>query len=128
MDFLRNHKHFVKVCKEGDPSKTIFKPESNYPEKQFRSSLIIASPITGRTHQIRVHLSNIGFPIANDDKYGDRGYNIYLKKLGLNRMFLHAKNLNFICPVTGDTINVNAEYDTELVSFLLKLEKICERN
>ncbi|KPK32051.1 MAG: pseudouridine synthase, partial [Betaproteobacteria bacterium SG8_40] len=56
-------------------------------------SLLEAQLKTGRTHQIRVHLSHLGFPIAGDDKYGDFAANKQLEKNGLKRMFLHAVSL-----------------------------------
>ena len=116
--------HFVKVSQEeGSYAKTICLPETCFNNKniEFNSSLIMVKPLTGKTHQIRVHLSSIGFPIANDDKYGDREYNNNMKKLGLNRMFLHAQKLQFICPQTNQTIAVKAEYDKHLITFLSKL-------
>jgi 23S rRNA pseudouridine955/2504/2580 synthase len=59
---------------------------------------------TGRTHQIRVHLSHLGFPLCGDDKYGDFALNKRLKRRGLKRMFLHAAKLAFRHPLTGATI------------------------
>ena len=50
---------------------------------------------TGRTHQIRVHLANAGFPLAGDIKYGDRKVNEYLKKHGITTQLLHAYRLRF---------------------------------
>ena len=122
---IKNSKeHFVKVSADGSYAKTICTPEKCFVLKGFanlNSSLITAKPLTGKTHQIRVHLASIGFPIVNDDKYGNREYNSQIQKFGLNRMFLHAKSLQFACPQTGDTIIANAEYDTDLTNFLLKL-------
>ncbi|MGI9215145.1 MAG: hypothetical protein ACR2HS_05855, partial [Gammaproteobacteria bacterium] len=65
-----------------------------------------------------------GFPILNDDKYGTRGYNTIIQGLGLKRMFLHAKSLEFVCPNTNEVIFVQADYDESLNNFLLKLESI----
>ncbi len=50
---------------------------------------------TGKTHQIRVHCSDIGHPIAGDEKYGDKAVNKKLRNIGLNRLFLHARSLRF---------------------------------
>jgi 23S rRNA pseudouridine955/2504/2580 synthase len=58
-------------------------------------SLLLCSPITGRTHQIRVHLQNAGFPIAGDDRYGDADANSRVRALGLQRLFLHAQSISF---------------------------------
>ena len=68
---------------------------------------ILASPCwrrscrTGRTHQIRVHLQHLGFPIAGDDKYGDFALNRALAKQGLKRMFLHAFAVELAHPASG---------------------------
>ena len=61
---------------------------------------------TGRTHQIRVHLAHVGFPIAGDDKYGDFALNRELARQGLKRMFLHARELAFDHPLTGARIGL----------------------
>ncbi|MDP2324387.1 MAG: hypothetical protein Q8N51_10200, partial [Gammaproteobacteria bacterium] len=73
---------------------------------------------TGRTHQIRVHLSHIGFPIAGDDKYGDFGANKLLAGQGLKRMFLHAASLEFSHPRSGETVRVTAPLPPPLQAFL----------
>ncbi len=51
--------------------------------------------MTGRTHQIRVHASHVGHPLAGDERYGDPQANKELKKLGLKRLFLHAQSIAF---------------------------------
>src|SRR5471030_2517620 len=76
----------VMVREDGQVSHTIFALQRSWPE----FSLLEAQLKTGRTHQIRVHLSHLGFPIAGDDKYGDFARNKVLMKQGLKRMFLHA--------------------------------------
>ena len=60
-----------------------------------RYSLMQCSPLTGRTHQIRVHLLSEGFPIAGDERYGDQGANAAAKSFGLPRLFLHAQSIAF---------------------------------
>ncbi len=81
-------------------------------------SLLDAQLKTGRTHQIRVHLSHLGFPIAGDDKYGDFATNKQLEKSGLKRMFLHAVSLAFRHPHSGDRLQIEAPLASELESFL----------
>ncbi len=90
-------------------------------------SLLGAELKTGRTHQIRVHLAYLGFPIVGDDKYGDFGLNKQLQKDNgkgrvLRRMFLHASV--FICahPVTGDLLHLEAPLPDELRIFLENLD------
>lgn len=69
---------------------------------------------TGRTHQIRVHLANAGFPIVGDDKYGDFELNRAMAKVGLKRMFLHAWRLRIAHPVSGQSLELHAELPPEL--------------
>ncbi|HJP65902.1 MAG TPA: RluA family pseudouridine synthase [Actinomycetota bacterium] len=67
-----------------------------------RASLVEARPRTGRTHQIRVHLSAVGHPIIGDRAYGGGGDEA--KRLGLDRPFLHSWQVAFDHPVTGERI------------------------
>src|SRR5438876_258262 len=76
----------VRPDAEGMEAHTIFRRLKTWDE----ASLIEAELKTGRTHQIRVHLAHLEFPIAGDDKYGDFAWNKSLAKRGLKRMFLHA--------------------------------------
>lgn len=114
--------HFVKVDPSGGEAKTEFKLEKTFKLNNQHYSLITAKPVTGKTHQIRVHLAHTGFPIVNDDKYGNRRYNVKTNQSWPDRMFLHAKTLKFICPKTEEVIYVTAKYDQELLKFLAKLE------
>lgn len=77
-------------------------------------SLLEVTIKTGRTHQIRVHLSHAGHPIAGDDKYGDFELNRQLARAGLRRMFLHAWRLRLNHPVTNASIEFMAELPAEL--------------
>ena len=81
-------------------------------------SLLEVTIKTGRTHQIRVHLSTEGHPIAGDDKYGDFELNKNLQKQpaghALKRMFLHAWRLKFTHPSNGKRITLVAELPAEL--------------
>jgi 23S rRNA pseudouridine955/2504/2580 synthase len=74
--------------------------------------------LTGRTHQIRVHLAHLGFPIAGDDKYGDFELNRALAKRGLKRMFLHAGELEFAHPLSGEALKLHAPLPEDLSRFL----------
>ena len=110
----------VMVREGGQASHTIFTLQKNWPG----FSLLEAQLKTGRTHQIRVHLSHLGFPIAGDDKYGDFARNRELMKLGLKRMFLHAHSIAFSHPLTGETMQVNAPLPVELQSFIARLDAL----
>jgi 23S rRNA pseudouridine955/2504/2580 synthase len=72
---------------------------------------------TGRTHQIRVHLSSQGHPIVGDDKYGDFDLNKSLQRQGLRRMFLHAWRLQFRHPATEEPVALEAPLPADLRQF-----------
>lgn len=110
----------VTVKEGGQASHTIFRLEKKF--KDF--SLLEAELKTGRTHQIRVHLSHLGFPIAGDDKYGDFGLNKELQKHGLKRMFLHAFRIAFPHPLTGAPLVVEAPLPADLEKFIASLEAV----
>ncbi|SQI41071.1 Ribosomal large subunit pseudouridine synthase C [Leminorella richardii] len=107
---LQSGERIVRVDAEGKPSETRFKVE----ERFALATLIKASPVTGRTHQIRVHTLHAGHPIAFDDRYGDREFDATLAGTGLNRLFLHAAALRFEHPSTGETVRVEAPLDETL--------------
>jgi 23S rRNA pseudouridine955/2504/2580 synthase len=75
---------------------------------------------TGRTHQIRVHAQYRQHAIAGDEKYGDREFNKQMRQQGLKRLFLHAKQIEFVLESTGERIAVTAPLDEDLVEFLRK--------
>lgn len=85
-------------------------------------SLIEVELETGRTHQIRVHLAHLGFPLCGDDKYGDFALNKDLQKQGLGRMFLHAARLAFDHPASGERMELAARLPEDLLVFLMRLE------
>ena len=104
----------VTVRDEGQTAHTIFRRLQSFAD----FTLLEAELKTGRTHQIRVHTSHLGFPIAGDDKYGDFELNKRLMKQGLKRMFLHAAKLSFAHPISGEHLVVEAPLPADLVSFL----------
>lgn len=85
-------------------------------------SLMNVQISTGRTHQIRIHAAQTGHPIAGDQKYGDFSFNHECRKKGLKRMFLHASNISFQLPSSGQKYNISAPLDEELNGFLEGLE------
>ena len=85
-------------------------------------SLVDVELKTGRTHQIRVHLAHLGFPLCGDDKYGDFELNRALRKQGLDRMFLHAGRLAFDHPVSGERLELKACLPEELLTFLGRMD------
>lgn len=98
-------------------SETIFHLKQHFGDY----SLLEAQLITGRTHQLRVQLAHLGFPILGDDKYGDFALNKMLQKNGLKRMFLHSAETNIRHPLTGEKLNLIAPLPAELDRFLKKL-------
>ncbi len=109
-NILQSGERIVRVSQEGKPSETRFKVEERY---EF-ATLVRCSPVTGRTHQIRVHTQFAGHPIAFDDRYGDREFDKQLAGTGLSRLFLHAAALKFTHPNTGEVIRIEAPLDEEL--------------
>ncbi len=97
---------------------THFSPQAIYAEY----SLMRVQLGTGRTHQIRIHAADLGYPVVGDQKYGDFAFNRSAKKLGLRRMFLHAEKLAFKFPNSAKKYKINAPLDDELIMFTDSLE------
>lgn len=74
-------------------------------------TLIEAEPVTGRTHQIRVHATSAGFPLVGDPKYGKATINEHFRRAGIPRMFLHAQRLEFLDPHTNQRLSIEAPLD-----------------
>jgi 23S rRNA pseudouridine1911/1915/1917 synthase len=81
-------------------------------------TLLNVCPRTGRTHQIRVHLSYIGHPVIGDNLYGNSDSMKMSKELEMERQFLHAKRLEFDHPVTGEKILLEDELSDDLLECL----------
>jgi RluA family pseudouridine synthase len=95
------HKHRTIVDnKKGKPSETRFRVIKRYPE----SALVEAKPMTGRTHQIRVHAYALGHPLVEDVLYGARD------RYGLPRPMLHAQSLSFVHPATKERVKFSAPH------------------
>lgn len=77
--------------------------------------------LTGRTHQIRVHLAHAGHPVLGDDKYGDFELNRALARQGVKRLFLHARRLAFKHPLEGRPLRLDSPVPAEMRQF-------CENN
>jgi 23S rRNA pseudouridine955/2504/2580 synthase len=83
-------------------------------------SLLEVELLTGRTHQIRVHLAHAGHPILGDDKYGDFALNHDLAKKGVKRLFLHAARLVFKHPVSGEKVELESPLPADMRAFAEK--------
>ncbi|AZG09231.1 RluA family pseudouridine synthase [Pigmentiphaga sp. H8] len=108
----------VKVDPDGQPAHTIFTLKRRY----GLYSLLDAELKTGRTHQIRVHVTSCGFPIVGDDKYGEDHANAAAAGRGFRRMFLHAHTLAIPHPLTGESLALEAHLPEDCVKFLQQLE------
>jgi 23S rRNA pseudouridine955/2504/2580 synthase len=109
---LQSGERMVRVSKEGKRAVTEF----SVVERLQGATLIEARPITGRTHQIRVHAQHAGFPILGDDKYQNADGEAYARKIGLKRLFLHARSLHFSLPDTGElSLHAPVHHDLENV-------------
>jgi 23S rRNA pseudouridine955/2504/2580 synthase len=108
----------VSVNRDGLPAHTVFRLQRAW----SGFSLLEAELKTGRTHQIRVHLAHIGYPVAGDDKYGDFGLNKQLARQGLKRMFLHACKAVITHPRSGAEVVLEAPLPPELQAFVAALD------
>jgi 23S rRNA pseudouridine955/2504/2580 synthase len=109
----------VSVNAEGKPAHSIMRLVGRWQD----CSLLEVELKTGRTHQIRVHLQHLGFPLLGDDKYGDFPLNKALVKEGLPRMFLHAAILRFHHPVSRQLLELRAPLPADLNNFLAHVER-----
>ncbi|MEO8305278.1 MAG: RluA family pseudouridine synthase [Betaproteobacteria bacterium] len=112
----------VRVDKEGRLARTIFRRVKAWPQADPPLTLLDAELETGRTHQIRVHLTHLGFPLAGDDKYGDFPWNKLLARQGLKRMFLHAHRIRFAHPLEEREVVVEAPLAPELKAYVARLD------
>lgn len=127
---LKQEDGIAKISKrEGRPAVTYFTTVKSYRQH----TLVSCRPITGRMHQIRVHLAYLGAPITGDELYGGRPFflsqvkrNFNLKKETeeqplVKRMALHAFSLEFT-DLTGDTRHVEAPYPKDFQVLIKQLE------
>lgn len=111
---LESGERRVSVDDGGQMSETVFHLRQAFDE----FTLLEAELITGRTHQLRVQLAHLGFPIAGDDKYGNYDFNKQLQRRGLKRMFLHSAETVIRHPLNGNELRLVAPLPPELLHFL----------
>ncbi|KEZ49831.1 RluA family pseudouridine synthase [Metabacillus indicus] len=109
----RHHPSRRRVSPGGQPAITHFKREGY--TRKFDVSLLKLQLDTGRTHQIRVHVSHIGFPITGDVLYGGN-QNL------IRRQALHASEISVVHPFTGEEIEVSAPFPEDMRDLLVRLE------
>ena len=114
---LRSGERMVEVTDEGKEALTLFKVLRRFGDF---ATLVEARPITGRTHQIRVHARHAGHAIAGDSKYGDEEFSREIRELGGKRLFLHAYALKVPLPDGGE-LSLEAPVDEIWASTLGRL-------
>jgi 23S rRNA pseudouridine955/2504/2580 synthase len=108
----------VSVNPDGKAAHTVFRLLARWPEM----SLLEAQLKTGRTHQIRVHLAHLGFPILGDEKYGEFTLNKSLKRDGLKRMALHAWRMAFRHPLTAAPLEFIAPLPDGMGNYMVAVD------
>ena len=108
----------VSVDAEGKPSHTVFRLLARW----SGMSLLEAQLKTGRTHQSRVHLAHLGFPILGDEKYGDFALNRDWKRDGLKRMALHAWNIAFRHPLSAVPLSCRAPLPAGIADYIATVD------
>lgn len=121
-NILSSGERMVKVSADGKKSLTRF----DIAELFNGATLIRAMPVTGRTHQIRVHALHAGFPLCGDDKYGNRNDDEWIKSTGLKRLFLHASEIQLELPGYDKPLHVKAPLPAELEQVLKQLRKAAQ--
>src|SRR5258708_16648788 len=106
----------VSVQEDGKVAITKVKPVKRAAE----ASLLELRLMTGRTHQIRVHLAHAGHPVLGDDKYGDFPHNRALAKEGVKRLFLHASRLSLQHPLQSEKLSFESKLPVDMDAFVKK--------
>lgn len=113
---LQSGERMVRVSGDGRRAVTKFR----IVERFNGATLVEASPVTGRTHQIRVHARHAGHPLLGDAKYASDAGDMLARELGLKRLFLHASQLAFTLPEQA-ALSLHAPLDNDLETTLEKL-------
>ena len=117
---LQSGERIVRVSQQGKPCHTRYSLERRFDGY----TLLNAEPVTGRTHQIRVHCQFAGHSIVGDEKYATDDELKQAKIAGAKRLFLHAKSLRFVHPQTNEKLTIEAPLDSVYESFLKSLAPV----
>jgi len=109
------------VSPEGKPSVTEYKVL----ERTENLCKLELRPITGRTHQLRVHCAHMGYPILGDPQYGSEESRAFSKDLGISHQLLCAKALELIHPITGQELRLMSEMEASVENYELQITN-CE--
>jgi len=112
---LASGERLVKVAASGKRARTEFRVLRRFQ----RTTLVEAKPITGRTHQIRVHCRHAGHPILGDEKYSTPSTEALTEAINLPRLFLHAASLRF--QLAGEAVSLDSSLPDELAALLNEL-------
>lgn len=118
VEHRKNGERHVIVSDKGKPAQTRVQLSRTF----GKFSLLQCAPLTGRTHQIRVHLHAAGHPLVGDERYGADEVNRKARKLGLRRLFLHAQSIAF-ADDSGNDLHFTAPLADDLESFLERISK-----
>lgn len=94
------------VSPEGKPSLTRYRVLS----RQEKTAVLALTPVTGRTHQLRVHCAYMGFPIVGDPQYGSPESQAFSREMGAATQLLCAKTLRFSHPITKTPMEITSTY------------------
>lgn len=113
----RSGERMVVASDDGMYAKTEFRGIETFD----RCSLVEANLLTGRTHQVRVHAAESGFPVLGDRKYGNKDSIEYSVSIGLHRLFLHASYLSFQHPVSARRVTIRSPLPEDLAQTLSRV-------
>ncbi len=116
-ELLKTGDRIVRVSKQGKEAISIF----TQVEQFAQNTLFEVKILTGRTHQIRVHSQYLGHCVAGDEKYTDYMCNKRMKDRGLKRLFLHAVQISFNHPHSGEAMTLKAPLSNDLQNLLTQL-------
>lgn len=117
-----NRKQFG-VIAGGRPSETAYETIAVYKKGGESFTLVRLFPKTGRTHQIRVHLKYLNYPIVSDFLYAGRK-TARRDRLDLPRVFLHASEITFLHPTSQQSLTIESKLPEELEDYLQTLQKV----
>lgn len=109
----------VRVARDGKAAETEFRVIDRIGD----TTLVEARPLTGRTHQIRVHAQYLGHPLLGDEKYGNDAINREMKAFGLTRLFLHARDLRIELNGMTKPLELHCPLEPDLQAVLENLRR-----
>jgi 23S rRNA pseudouridine1911/1915/1917 synthase len=109
-------KKLARISSAGKPALTAYRIIGTSTTAGIAAAALECRPVTGRLHQVRVHLDSIGCPILGDELYGSKAI-----KAAAPRLALHAHRLVFTHPVTGERLDVRSPWPRELAALLRRL-------